>query len=401
MCHWRYQHCRVMQSLDSMCNVTLFTEYSFNITARTYIFIGEYQKYTITLINYVFLCSSISLFGQVANAINMIIFHRQGLTTTINISFFALAVSDFCNLLFQQLSNVYVNPLFVQLDLPMVYSEVQFLTVRLARVLFSRVTFFITVYITAERCLCVVLPLHIKQIITPKKTVTILVAIYGAVTVSVLPVFCVTYLGWKFHPGRNKTLLGIVFRKYKSIVIAAAYFYQAISGMLAFLAVVVLTLVLIHKLLQKGNWRKAANLPCDKSVTMSQRNRTTVKMVVLIASVLIICYIPSVCLCLTTFIEPEFTEGGKHYSFYASFWSIAMLLETINSSVNIIFYYKMSSKYRQTFRDLFSCCFHKSNSHGILATNEIIMKSSFNINQMCVFHTQRSNQSMRRNKGER
>lgn len=63
---------------------------------------------------------------------------------------------------------------------------------------------------------------------------------------------------------------------------------------------------------------------------------------------------PSITLCLISFLEPGFSEGGRYYNMYSGLWSIAMLMETINSSVNIFFYFKMSSKYRQKFRELFS-----------------------------------------------
>lgn len=324
--------------------------------ASSAIIITNGQHYTITLINYAFLCSIVSTLGIFANVINLIVFFRQGLNTTINISFFSLAISDLFSLVFQQISNLYINPLFVALDLPIVYSEVQFMTARLVRVLFTRVTFFITVYITAERCLCIAFPLHIKQIITPKRTAVTLVLIFVLTSVTFLPSFSTTYLGRKFHAARNKTLLGLVFRKYKNIVIATSYFIQAISGLLAFLAIAVLTLILVHKLRQKSEWRKTVNIQPGKSESMSQRDRGTVKMVVLIAGILILCYTPSVVLCLTTFLEPEFTEGGRYYNMYSSLWSIAMVMENINSSVNIFFYLKMSSKYRHTCKELFTVC---------------------------------------------
>lgn len=250
------------------------------------------------------------------------------------------------------MSNIFVNPRFVGLDLPMVYSGIQFVTARIARVLFTRVTFFITVYITAERCLCIAFPLHIKQIITPRRTVTMLIFIYFMALVSLIPLYSTTYIEWKFNLFRNKTLLTLSFRSFKTKVIAASYFVQAISGVLAFLAVVVLTLILVYKLTEKSDWLKTAAMQNDKSKRISRRDRATVKMVVLIAGILILCYAPSVLLCLATFLEPEFTEVGKYSNVYSSLWSIAMLMENINSSVNIFFYYKMSSKYKQTFKEL-------------------------------------------------
>lgn len=349
-----------MEPLDKMCNISRYNfckleGIHFDITSTI---ISDSQRDIISLIGNVFLSSGFSTFGIVANIINLIIFHRQGLDTTINISFFSLGISDLLGLIFQQISNIFVSPWFVKLDLPMSYSGMQFMTARIPRGLFTRVTFFITVYITAERCLCVAFPLHIKQWITPRRTVIILISIYTLTLGTAISLYSTSFIAWKFYPERNRSLLSLGFRNFKTTAFAMSYFVLATSGVVAFLSVVILTLVLVHKLGQKNNWRKTAVVQHGKFDCMSQRDRATVKMVVIIAGLLIICYIPSVFLCLVIFLVPEFTEIGRYRNIYSILWSVAMVLENINSSVNICFYYKMSSKYRRTFRELFSIRSH-------------------------------------------
>lgn len=87
--------------------------------------------------------------------------------------------------------------------------------------------------------------------------------------------------------------------------------------------------------------------------SMSNRDRKTVKMVILIASVLIACYTPGAVIALTTFIVgPEFDVRGKYVNICEAAWSIAYTFQSINSSVNIFLYYSMSSKYKQTFNEI-------------------------------------------------
>lgn len=316
----------------------------------------ESQKYLFSLINYIILCGVISVFGTVTNVINIVIFCRQGLNTTINISFFSLAISDLASLVLQQLFNVFVNPLFVDLNLPMIYTDVQFLTTAIKRELFAKITCFITVYITAERCFCIAFPLHIKQMITPKRTTTIILCIYILTMISGVPLYCTLYIDWQFDKERNKTILALAFRENKDLSETVVYVLHAAFGVLSFLAVVVFTLVLIHKLRQKSDWRKLASLQQERSESMSSKDRSTISMVVVIASILIICYTPSVMLFLTTMFVPEFSIGGAYYNLFYSLWTFGVLMENVNSSVNIFLYCKMSTKYRNTLKELFSRC---------------------------------------------
>uniref|UniRef100_A0A2C9KHS2 Uncharacterized protein n=1 Tax=Biomphalaria glabrata TaxID=6526 RepID=A0A2C9KHS2_BIOGL len=126
------------------------------------------------LVNYVVFCNIFSVFGIFSNIINIIVFCRQGLDSTVNISFTGVAVSDLCSLVTLLWFNVCVNPLFVNSDVPMAPSEVQHLTGGFPHACFARITCWITVYITAERCLCIVSPLKIKRIITTKRATSII-----------------------------------------------------------------------------------------------------------------------------------------------------------------------------------------------------------------------------------
>lgn len=316
-------------------------------------FISDYHREVVQFVNYVFLCGFVSLFGIATNVINLVIFYKQGLDSTTNISFFALAVSDLCCLLIQQLISFYNFPLTDEIRLPLMYTDVQHMTSGVPHAMFSRITCLITVYMTAERCLCVAFPLHIKQIITTRRTTAIIGLIYSVTLVSAVPIYTVNQLGWKFYPEFNQTLLGIVMTSENTAGITIVYFTHAFSGLLSFMVIIVLTAILMTKLREKSTWRKKACAQQDSSGSVSSRDRTTMAMVVLIASVLIVCYTPSTLLAVTTVWEPEFSVGGRYNNLYYVLWSCAFFMETINSSANIFLYLKMSSKYRQAFQEMF------------------------------------------------
>lgn len=132
--------------------------------------------------------------------------------------------------------------------------------------------------------------------------------------------------------------------------------------------IVVLTLILIRKLWQKSTWLKTANVGQEWSESLSNRDKNTMRMVVLISSILIACYIPAAFLCIGTFCHPEFSAVGQYSNLYYFLWAFATLFENINSSVNIFLYIKMSTKYKQTFWSFFlSVMSHvENNSDDIL-----------------------------------
>lgn len=209
--------------------------------------------------------------------------------------------------------------------------------------------------------------------ITPERTSAVIAGFYITMFLSVLPAFSIVFIGWKFSPISNRTLLGLMFRlnmELVDLVEGLMYLFQAILGILSFITVALLTVVLIYKLNRKSTWLKTAN-GVGKTERMSNRDKVTMLMVILIASILIICYLPSVILLSVTICEPEFTIGGRHNNFYVILWTLAQLLETINSSVNILFYYNMSTKYRLTFRKLFLVVFWPCESISGFGANNV------------------------------
>ncbi|XP_059177769.1 uncharacterized protein LOC131957093 [Physella acuta] len=106
--------------------------------------LSEQARVIIETVNYVFLCNIFALFGIVGNNINIIVFYKQGLTSSINISFLSLAISDLCSLVALLWFNVLANPLFKNADIPMVPSEFEHLTGGSPHSCFARITCMIT-----------------------------------------------------------------------------------------------------------------------------------------------------------------------------------------------------------------------------------------------------------------
>lgn len=167
------------------------------------------------------------------------------------------------------------------------------------------------------------------------------------------PEFQTGYLGYKFDKNRNTTLLGIMFTADRQTVEGVTFILYSILGFASFVTVIIFTLVLVIQLNKKSKWRRMATNDSAPSEAISRRERKPMKMVVMIATVLIVCYTPGVLVSSVSFFEPEFSVLGQYTNAFVSMWSFVVVFQAFNSSVNIFLYYYMSSKYKETFRLVF------------------------------------------------
>ncbi|CAL1538427.1 unnamed protein product, partial [Lymnaea stagnalis] len=315
--------------------------------------LSDWGKDLFIIINHVILSTGISLFGLCGNIINGTVFLKQGLRRSMNLSFFVLSLTDFCGLLTQVWHNFCLNPYIDRMGVPLDFMEIQFLTAGNPNACLVRVTCWITVYITAERCLSIAIPLKIKQIVTFERTVLILVFVYLINVGALVPLYFSAYFSWKVYPGLNRTLLGVSYRSNKLIIQDLLYIFQATLGLVAFAAVIIFTTILIVNLRRKSEWRKKSTYDKDQSTPMTSREKKTIRMVIVVACVLIVCYTPAATNSIVSSIVQDYTITGRQSNIFQAVWSFGFLFHSVNSSINIFLYYSMSSKYKATFDEMF------------------------------------------------
>lgn len=314
--------------------------------------LNDQERDIVEIVNCVFVISLLCILGFVTNIINIAVFYKQGFKNTMNISFFGLAIADLFSLVILQWTAVCLNPWFINSDIPLAATEVQYLTGSLPHACFVRITGWITVFITAERCLCITFPLKVKQIITPRRTKVTICAIYIIIIATFSLQYATSYLDWRFFEDRNKTLIGLAFRSNKNSMENLIFYLYSISGFVSFIAVICFTVLLVVQLKLKSQWRMKANLNSAMAETITVRDRKTMSMVAIIALVLIICYTPGVTSSIATIAEPEFSVIGRYMNVFFVMWTFNFICDAANSSINIFVYYNMGSKYRETFHDV-------------------------------------------------
>ncbi|KAI8783644.1 G-protein coupled receptor 45 [Biomphalaria glabrata] len=307
----------------------------------------------LSLVNNTGLCTLIGLMGLVANVINMVVFVRQGLNTSMNISFFSTAISDIVRILSVEWANICFNPYVEKLQVSIMFDYLFYVTGGWAVISACRITLHINLYITVERCLCIVFPLTIRKFITITRTKVVIFLIYFANVLTLVPEYMTVYLAWVYDVKTNATVLSVGFRDYGVRTKGITFMLHVFLIVISLFCIIVMTTVLVLQLRRQRKWRMKNSSNSFSKTTLTLRDSKAAVLVIAVATTLVVCYIPIVSLSLVTVFVPEFYIGGKYFLYFKESWALAFLSGIINSSSNIIIYYNMSSKFKETFLKLF------------------------------------------------
>ncbi|KAH9502912.1 hypothetical protein Btru_072363 [Bulinus truncatus] len=291
--------------------------------------LGDYARELFIVINHVVISTSICLFGIAGNCFNIAVFFRQGLRMSVNLSLCAMSFSDLVGLFFQVWHNFCLNPYLELADFPVEFMEIQYLTAGIPNVMMVRITSWITIlhplHLPHQHCVdpASTPPLHQLELLPRAATLT--------------------KLGLSFWSNKLQ-IEGVINKSSSSLAI------------IAFVLVIFFTIVLVVNLKRKSKWRRGATFDRDQSEALSSRESKTVGMVIVVATVLIVCYAPGVTCSITTSFIPDFGITGRQSNVFHAVWSFCFIFHSINSSINALLYYRMSSKYRSTLREIFPIC---------------------------------------------
>ncbi|XP_059146745.1 ultraviolet-sensitive opsin-like [Physella acuta] len=307
---------------------------------------------TVTIVNYAFLIGVISVTGVVLNIINIAVFLKQGFKDPINIPLVGLAVADTGGLVCLIWMSLCYNPLVVgsleRLDLV----GIQHITAGWPHVCFTRITGWLTVFITFERYLCIAFPLKVKAILTPRRTAIIVVVIFIVLILTVVPVYIAIYIDRVFSSKYNRTLFTIVYIQDGVSLEKFSLYCSTFLQLSSFVLVAMLTTGLVVKITQKSKWRIATS-SANQNEAVSSRDRKVVRMVIFISGIFILSFTPVVIHMLAMLSVADFIVGGRYQNLFLLCGTFVFNLQAINSSANIFVYLKMSSKFKDVFMSMF------------------------------------------------
>lgn len=192
---------------------------------------------------------------------------------------------------------------------------------------------------------------------SPKRTclaTAFIVIIYFTLfSLNAFPIFCteLLYINWNLTCEKNRSFLAVIFTDNWNHFSSINRFCVSSFQLLSFVTLSFATAILVFKLNKRMKWQSSAIFRSDGK---SKKGQKTGAMVSVMSIVFLLCYTPSTIGIILSFFM-DVTDKFISFS-----WSVAFLFETANSSSHIFVYYKMSSKYRDTFHKIF---FNKRKKH--------------------------------------
>ncbi|XP_059164112.1 uncharacterized protein LOC131947045 [Physella acuta] len=305
-----------------------------------------------------------SIIGTGTNTVNIVIFLKQGLQDSVNISLFSLAISDILSLISFGILALWVSPIYVYSELDVISGEFEYIVGGMFHSTMTRITGWITAFITLERCLCVAIPLKVKSILTIKRVAICMVSVFLIVFISYMPLFYTNQIVWKFFPLFNRTMLGITFTPDRALIDFFVFlFHTVISTFGSFIAVLICTITLVIELKQKTKWRKQATMTSSvkpgEAKSISSKEIKVIRMIVLLSTAFIISSTPTMAFTIWSIADQSFTAVGYNRNIFNVSFSFIFLIEALNSSISMLVYYTMSTKFKVTCREMLPSCLLK------------------------------------------
>ena len=297
--------------------------------------------------------------GIMCNILILSTYLKMGFSDSINISYFALGISDLGVLVttvWGALCNLFN---LTRVELPFNAMEISSPTMYWPGEGFEKTTTCITAYIALERCLCVLFPLHVKTFVTRRNTGIVIGAIF-------VLVFIPSNLGslgysfvWEVRAGGNKTILRTVLTGNPPRAMIKRIMEVYVSTVVHFTAMVAIWLCTAFLAAALKQNLKSRETTFGQAVTTASqiRNTRVIKTVLLIAVAYLCFSTPRSACNLVRNFEPQFMVRGAYYRIYMLSIVVCVQMSIFNSSINIFIYIYMSSKFREILQRLLCSCF--------------------------------------------
>ena len=135
--------------------------------------------------------------------------------------------------------------------------------------------------------------------------------------------------------------------------------YSTVLTMLFFTSIAVTKTITAVRLRRVVQWRQRSTSSVYGSVTTSIKEIVLTKTLVATSVLFIVCLAPTVMFQIASFVEPEFYFTGRYYNLAYLLTNVMLFFRVSNSSFNFFIYYNMSTRYRETLRDIFRLCVRK------------------------------------------
>ena len=322
-------------------------------------YLGISQIYLVYFLFPVFLV--LGTFGLITNVINLIVFIRQGpLSDSCTACFIGLAVFDFWVCAFGVFTTFMA--LLQRLGLldgsvSYIYGAVAF-GIQYIKLLFSQCTWMITVYLSIERFVSVTFPFKVKIIFSAKKSYIVIVLIF--VLSFLLRIPMIFQMISHILRSRGDFSLHDIFQSplASSIMRISTFVTDVILCPIGAVLVLIFNIIIVAKVARSNKLRSRRadrtslggaeeSKPKSQGIKSSHSQKETklTKMMIAISALFICCY--SFVILQSMFSQLSEELRMRQYLYiYVVISDLTPCFEMLNSSVNILIYSSLSSKYK-------------------------------------------------------
>ncbi|XP_005090064.1 FMRFamide receptor-like [Aplysia californica] len=307
---------------------------------------------------YCYILPVLVVLGTLGNVMSLVVLWAEKKRDTTNMSLAALAVSDTGYILttFARQTSCIISkfdPVWARNYTTLMYGQMI-----VVNICFSRITGVITAIISTERCLAVVLPLKVRDLVTNSRIAIALVLTYVLTFALIGPVFASGESLWVTNPRTNRTYVTYRTTQWYNENKEFADNYRDIflNTMFRFLPVVLVccnTIAIIVRLKKASAWRGDSSSQAGQARAAKERKLTT--MLLTICGIYLFCTLPGLVFQVFTYITDEFSVFGRYAAMYTMTTSLSILAQFINSSVNFLVYMAMNDRFAKTYVKVFCC----------------------------------------------
>ncbi|RUS84170.1 hypothetical protein EGW08_008057 [Elysia chlorotica] len=289
---------------------------------------------------------TISVFGIIGNTQIILTFVNIGFSESINISYCALCVSDLLCILSLPWNAICYVPAFIDSGLQFLAREVVVPTGGVLSQIFAGTTAWITVFISLERCLCIMFPLKSKEFVRSQMTVIIILLIF---ILGITPLTGITFFTYvfevRFDEGKNRTIVDVTYRNSSfvdQLMDFNSLYTMIFTNTIPLVLIVFCSIAVVVKLIKSAAWRIGHS--SEQAKNSSGRKSTTeiriAKTVLVIATAFILPgslssmhmqYLLSVAMGVYSRYYRSMARLGFLLSIYFRMWS--KLRHTVNKMV--------------------------------------------------------------------
>lgn len=348
--------------------------------AKPYPLLSDKVRDIIVLVLIVQAGTCISLFGVVANVLNIFVYVRRGMEDSIAIKFLFLSISDFVYsalILIASMSRFVdsVAPNLTVLDaVSFSYSIAQISE----KVYFTSVLS--TVCISVERCVCIISPFNVRSIFTRTRSMLTVVGTSFMGLAFLIPDFFTSEFVWSYDPKYGSQRL--VMRQKpgrENFEVTKDTIISAILPVMAGITTTLTTVLMIAALKSSNTVRNHSASMNNGAEPAKYRSRQFLnrslsisdvkqaKTVIGINIIFMASCIPEYAILATTVVKhfiPEFSlldYSGIYRNIVVVINCVAYTTEAFNCALPFVVYYRSSSVFRATFKKIV-CTLQEANS---------------------------------------